>query len=60
VAQRRRGDAEQEHEIADRVAERERRAHRVRVQRRQDGPEERVPDHDPAADDHDQRVDREA
>ena len=54
-----RGDAEQEHEVADRVAEGERRAHGVRVQRRQDGPEERVPDHDPTTDHDDEGVDRE-
>ena len=59
VAQRGRGDAEQEHEVADWIAERESCAHRVRVQGRENGSEERVPDDDAAADDHDQGVDRE-
>jgi len=59
VAQGGRGDAEQEHEVADRVAKGERGGQGVRVQRREDGSKERVPDNDAAADDHDQRVDRE-
>ena len=59
MAQGSRRDAEQEHEVADGVAQRQRRAHRIRVQRRENWPEERVPDDDASADDHDQRVDRE-
>ena len=60
MAKRRRGDADQEHEVADRVAEGECRDEGIRVEGLEDGSEERVPDDDPAADEHDQRVDREA
>ena len=59
VAQSGRRDAEQEHEVADRVAKRERGGQGVRVEGREDGSKERVPDNDAAADDHDQRVNRE-
>ena len=59
VAQGGRGDAEQEHEVADRVAECEGRAQGVRVQGLENGSKERVPDDDAATDDHDHRVDRE-
>ena len=53
------GDTEQEHEVADRVAERERRAQRVRVKALENGSKQRVPDDDATTDDHDKRVDRE-
>ena len=53
VSQRGRGDAEQEHEVADRVSECERGGQGVRVQGRENGSKERMPDDDAAADDHD-------
>jgi len=59
VAQGGRGDAEQEHEVADRVSKGERGGQGVRVQGRENRSKQRVPDDDATADDHDHRVDRE-